>query len=173
MTERSFPPLLQQLGQLDFDYADGEGYDFEPFPDFLSESETQHWIRAWTGNATVAGNDFLVFGQDGTGGYTAFWSVRPGAPLLEQPIVFLGSEGSRGVVACNFADYLWLIAGGVGPCEAIEQPDREPAPAEIAQDFLRFAEQHAPDARKTREEVLTAAAQEFPGFDSYIHSLCK
>ncbi|HFX7636876.1 TPA: SMI1/KNR4 family protein, partial [Acinetobacter baumannii] len=31
-----FPDLLKKLHQLDFDYADGDGIDFEPYQDFLS-----------------------------------------------------------------------------------------------------------------------------------------
>ncbi|WP_017725746.1 hypothetical protein [Acinetobacter baumannii] len=35
-----FPDLLKKLHQLDFDYADGDGIDFEPYQDFLSPEET-------------------------------------------------------------------------------------------------------------------------------------
>lgn len=31
MSEAAFPPLLAQLHKLPFDYADGEGIDFEPY----------------------------------------------------------------------------------------------------------------------------------------------
>ncbi|MDJ0345135.1 hypothetical protein QMK19_31840 [Streptomyces sp. H10-C2] len=61
------------------------------------------------------GDSFRVFGQDGTGGYAAFWLVRPGRSLVEQPVVFLGSEGDVGVVARDLAGYLWLLAEGFGP----------------------------------------------------------
>ncbi|MFF4453234.1 SMI1/KNR4 family protein [Streptomyces goshikiensis] len=102
-----------------FDYADGKtGGDFEPFPAFLSAAETTDWFQAWTGNSELDGNDFRVFGQDGTGGYAAIWLIRPGRPLAEQPVVFLGSEGETGVVARDLGDFLWLLADGFGPWEA-------------------------------------------------------
>ena len=34
------PPVIAQLHQLKFDYASGEGIDFEPYHDFLSAAET-------------------------------------------------------------------------------------------------------------------------------------
>ncbi|MFX8266518.1 hypothetical protein ABTL47_19460, partial [Acinetobacter baumannii] len=53
--------------------------------------------------------------SDSGGGLAAIWLALPNRPLLEQPVVFLGSEGQRGVVACNFDEYLWLLAGGMEP----------------------------------------------------------
>lgn len=173
MTDRAFPALLEELHKLDFDYADGDGYDFEPLGEFLSDSETRDWIRAWTGNAELDGAEFFVFGLDGTGGYAAFWKCRPDAGLLEQPVVFLGSDGNTGVVARNFSDYLWLLAGGVGPREAVEDPESPPAPDAVAAGFRRFAEDYAGQPRRTPAEVLDAARREFPGFDEYIESLCR
>jgi hypothetical protein len=173
MSNRTFPTLLKQLHELEFDYADGEGYDFEPYDQFLSATETRDWIRAWTGNSEVDGAEFLVFGQDGTGGYAAFWNVRPGASVLDQPVVFLGSEGAIGVVARNFSDYLWLLAGGIGPCEAVEQSDRQSAPDAIRAHFRRFAEAHASKPPRTPEEVVSAAQQLFPEFGRYIDSICR
>jgi len=164
MSNRSFPPLLRELHELEFDYADGAGYDFDPFAEFLSEAETRDWMRMCTRNRED-GADFLVFGQDGTGGYAAIWKVRPATALLEQPVVFFGSEGNVGVIARNFADYLWLLAGGVGPCEAVEDPNRAPAAPHISAPFRRFAEQHAGAAQCTPREVLRAAAREFPDFE--------
>ena len=32
-----FPNLLTELHQLEFDYADGEGIDFEPYQTFMSK----------------------------------------------------------------------------------------------------------------------------------------
>jgi len=164
---------LNKLHHLNFDYADGDGYDFEPYSEFLSESETCDWIRAWTGNNELDGAEFLVFGQDGTGGYAAFWNVRSGAPVLDQPVVFFGSEGSIGVVARSFADYLWLLAGGVGPSEAIEQPNRAPATDSVSAVFRRFAEEHTTGEQRTPNEVLNAAQREFPEFNKHIEALCE
>ena len=72
-----------------------------------------------------ADGEGIDFGQDGSGGYVAFWLIRLGEDLLRQPIVYFGSEGEIGVVAANFSDYLWLLAGGIGPVEAIDSPAAE------------------------------------------------
>ena len=91
--EVTFPTLLMQLHQLEFDYDDGEGIDFEPYHEFQPAKDTADWIKAWTGNHELTAAEYRIFGQDGSGGYAAFWLVRDGKPILEQPIVFFGSEG--------------------------------------------------------------------------------
>ncbi len=96
--EVTFPTLLMQLHQLEFDYDDGEGIDFEPYHEFQPAKDTADWIKAWTGNHELTAAEYRIFGQDGSGGYAAFWLVRDGKPILEQPIVFFGSEGEAGVV---------------------------------------------------------------------------
>lgn len=100
--ERELPELLKQLHCIEIDYVDEDGIEFDPFDSFLSESDTSKWIKAWTGNEQLDGNEYLVFGQDGTGGYAAFWCVRETGDLLNQPIVFFGSEGELSVVAQSF-----------------------------------------------------------------------
>ena len=162
-SERTFPELLTKLHELDFDYADGAGYDFEPYTEFLPESETRDWMRIWSQDR-ADGSQFLVFGQDGTGGYAAIWRVRPASELLEQPVVFFGSEGAVGMVARNFAEYLWLLAGGIGPMEAVEYPGSPPAPEHVSAPFRRFAEAHAPASRAAPAEIVRMAAREFPDF---------
>jgi hypothetical protein len=117
--EISLPNLVSQANCLPYEYADGSGIEFEPFDEFLSASETEHWFRAWTGNPTADSSNFLIFGQDATGGYAAFWTVRHDVDLLQQPVVFLWSEGKTAVLATNFYNYLWLLAAGLGPCEAL------------------------------------------------------
>jgi hypothetical protein len=62
--------------------------DFEPYDSFQSAEENADWIHAWTGNQTLDGAEYRIFGQDGTGGLAAIWIARAGAPLLDQPIVF-------------------------------------------------------------------------------------
>jgi len=165
----SFPPVLTKLHHLEFDYDDGGGIDFEPYQEFQSPEDTTSWIRAWTGNQKLTGAEYRIFGQDGSGGYAAFWLVRSGRPLLEQPIVFFGSEGELGVVATCFADYLWLLAGGVGPYEAVSYGADE---AEESDEFTAFATKHAPERKKTAAEVLAAAQAEFPDFEAKIRALC-
>lgn len=165
----AFPEPLSKLHELEFDYADGEGIDFEPFSTFLSADETSDWFQAWTGNKDVDGAEFRIFGQDGTGGYAAFWLVEPTQGILEQPVVFFGSEGEIGMVASNFSDYLWLLAGGLGPFEAVSYPGlaREPIPS-----FRDFAIAHSGSGPLRPSEVLAKANSAFPDFVERMKSLC-
>jgi hypothetical protein len=169
-SDRKLPPVLAALHRLPFDYDDEGGIDFEPHDKLQSAKDTADWFRAWTGNAKVDGSEFRVFGEDGTGGYAAFWLVREGKPLPEQPIVFLGSEGEKGVVARNLSDYLWLLAGGVGPYEAVSGGRLGTKKNEA---FTAFAMKHAPDAKKTPAQVRAAARKEFPGFEKTIQAFCR
>lgn len=166
----TMPAVLQALHTLDIDYDDGEGIDFEPYSEFLDEDKTRSWFRAWTGNPEVQGSEYRIFGRDGTGGVAAIWLTLPDRPLLEQPIVFLGSEGQRGVVALNLDEYLWLLAGGIGPCEAIADPLREPRanPA-----FTAFAEQHSTVGERLPGEVMARARSQCPRFEEEIDALCR
>jgi hypothetical protein len=164
-----FPKLLAQLHALDVDY-DESGMDFEPYQEFQSADDNSDWIHAWTGNQQLDGAEYRIFGQDGTGGYAAFWMVRKDKPVLDQPIVFFGSEGELGVVARNFDEYLWLLAGGVGPYEAIAYGADEGEPVEV---LRQFAAHHAADAEKSADAVLGAAKKEFPDFEKKIRALCK
>ena len=168
--DQELPPRLAELNALDFDYADGEGIDFEPYQEFQSADDNAAWIRAWTGNPELTGAEYRVFGQDGTGGYAAFYLVHPDRPLLEQPIVFFGSEGELGVVAATFTDYLWLLAGGVGPLEAISYDATSPyAPQPELADF---AEQHG-GAPRLPVEILAAAQAALPDFEATIRAQCR
>lgn len=163
----AFPKELAQLHEIEIDENE---IDFEPYSEFMSAEDTQAWIRAWTGNDSLDGKEYRVFGQDGTGGYAAFWMTRAGKPLLEQPIVFFGSEGEVGVVATCFADYLWLLAGGVGPYEAVGYENCEGKPNTA---FGAFANKNAKASKKSADDVMKAAKAEFPTFEAGIRSLCK
>ena len=168
--DTTFPPLLSKLHQLSFDYDDGEGIDFEPNEAFFAAEENASWFRAWTGNPSVDGAQFRVFGQDGTGGYAAFWIKAAGEALEKQPVVFLGSEGERGVVAINLNEYLWLLASGVGPYEAVAYPGLERKPN--AQ-FTRFAQENSEIGPLSAAEVIARATAAYPDFSKYIDSLCR
>jgi hypothetical protein len=167
-SERIMPALLKELHQLEFDYADGDGIDFEPYPAFMSEDDTRQWIRAWTGNATLDGHQYLVFGQDGSGGYAAFWCVGSDVSILHQPIVFFGSEGELGVVAADFDDYLWLLAGGVGPYESVGYSG---GARSVQPQFMAFAIACSAASNKEPLDVVSRARAEFPDFESDIRSL--
>jgi hypothetical protein len=144
--------------------------DFEPYDVFLTAPETADWWKAWTGNPTVDGAEFRVFGQDGTGGMAAFWLVREGLPLAEQPVVFIGSEGETGVVARNLADYLWVLAGGFGPYEAMAYPELVNT-ADAA--LTELAQEHAPAAKGAAADLIAAARAEFPDFEERVDAQSK
>ncbi|MFC8448214.1 SMI1/KNR4 family protein [Kitasatospora sp. NPDC057223] len=169
--DRQFPPALAAAMSAPFDYDDGEGIDFEPFPVFLSAEETTDWFRAWTGNKDLDGDRFRIFGQDGTGGYAALWLIRPAQELTEQPVVFLGSEGETGVVARDLGDFLWLLADGLGPCEAADPHERRRAPRPDLE-LRSVAERFAPGRNRSAATVIELAVQEFPDFEDTIAELC-
>ncbi len=166
----TFPSVLSELHKIEIDYANGEGVDFEPYTEFRTSYDSDDWLKAWTGNDQADGSQFKIFGQDGTGGYAAFWIFEAEKPLLKQPIVFMGSEGERGVVASDFDSYLWLLASGVGPLEAVTYPEME---VKTNKDFDSFAKQNSQRARMTRGEVLEKAKSDYPYFSDFIDSLCR
>ena len=168
MTE--FPTLLKKLHQIEIDYDDGNGIDFEPYQDFMPLSEANEWLKHWTGNEHVDASSLLVFGQDGSGGYVAFWLRHENKDLLDQPIVFLGSEGQTGVVAKDFNDYLWLFSQNHGPSECIELPEH---PSNINHDFLTFAEQHSKSHSRSVDEILKDAQSAYLDFNTWIESLIR
>ena len=144
--------------------------DFEPYEEFLDADDTADWFRGWTGNPEADGEQFRVFGQTADGGYAAFWLVREDAPLAEQPIVFLGSEGETGVVACDLPSFLWLIADGSGPYEAVEHPTRRSNPHP---EFTAIAEKHAGTEPMTARQVVAAARDEFPDFEDTMVEISR
>jgi len=146
--------------------------DFEPYEAFLTATETAQWWRAWTGNATLDGSAFKVFGQDGAGGMAAFWLTRPQGDITEQPVVFIGSEGEVAVVAGDMDAYLWLLAQGFGPYEAAVFPHHEHALQSDAR-LVQLARSHAPTARSTPADIIAAAQDRFPDFVAYIEGACR
>ncbi|MFC8989772.1 SMI1/KNR4 family protein [Streptomyces sp. NPDC057115] len=169
--DRRFPPALADLAAVGIDYADGEGIDFDLYSAFSSAEETTHWIRGWTGNPELDGDAYRFFGQDGTGGTAALWYARPGRPLAEQPVIFLGSEGERGVVAGNLSDFLWVLADGVGPLEVVQFGDTGPRPN--ATPLADLATRHATTPRRPAATIVTEAQAEFPDFSDHIDALCR
>ena len=163
------PDLVNQANQLRYEYADGDGIEFEPYEAFLSADETAHWFKAWTGDPNADASKFRVFGQDGSGGYAAFWTVRDTPDMLAQPIVFMGAEGETAILARNFYDYLWLLASGLGACEATSFPTA----ARVAQPELKsFAMRNSAPSR-TAAQVLQDAQEEFPNFVQNIEAQCR
>lgn len=167
---RPFPPALAAMSRTEFDYADGDGIDFEPYDAFLTAEDTADWLRSWTGNKEFDAGAYLPFGQDGTGGTAAVWCVRVDRPLVDQPIVFLGSEGATGVVAGCLSDFLWVLADGLGPMEAVEYDDR---PSRPNAPLTALAEAHATTPRRPARTIITEAGTEFPTFSEDIEDLCR
>ncbi|WP_434444790.1 SMI1/KNR4 family protein [Lentzea sp. E54] len=175
--DREFPAALTALSGIDFSWEYDEktdspspgNIDYEPYQEFEPAEETTGWIRAWTGDKERDGDAFRVFGQDGTGGLAALWLVREG-PLTAQPVVFFGSEGATGPVATSLGEFLWLLAGGVGPHEAVEFG----ADSGVPHDELRaVAEKYSGVEPRTPGEVLAAARAEFAGFEATVRSWCR
>lgn len=158
------------MAHVEFDYADGEGIDFEPYDAFDSAEETTDRLRQWTGNHELDGDAYRVFGQDGTGGLAAVWYGRPGRPLTEQPVVFMGSEGECGVVAGNLSDFLWVLADGIGPLETVLYEEREARPNPA---LTELAERHATTPRRPARAIIAEARAEFPAFTEGIDDLCR
>lgn len=167
--DRRFPTALAEVARVEFDYDEGEGVDFEPYDAFDSAAETTDWLRHWTGNHELDGGAYRVFGQDGTGGLAAIWWARAGRPLVEQPVVFMGSEGERGLVAGNLSDFLWVLADGFGPMEAALYDYREARPNAA---LTAVAELHATTPRRPAREIITEAQAEFAMFSDGIDALC-
>ena len=165
-----FPNLLQQANALDYDYKDGNGIDFEPYTEFLSQDDVTTWLKAWTGNKTVEFDELYVFGQDGTGGYAAIWIADRSKDFLNNPIIFLGSEGELGIVASNFYDYLWVLASGHGPSEAVNNLDVDRESNEV---FMKFAETHSRTKNRPVAEIRESANILYPGFIKRIDNLCQ
>ncbi|WP_439658867.1 SMI1/KNR4 family protein [Lentzea sp. HUAS TT2] len=175
--DRDFPAALAALSGIDFPWEYDEkadeplpgNMDYEPYQEFDSAEETTDWIRSWTGNKELDGDAFRPFGQDGTGGLAVLWLVREG-PLTAQPVMFFGSEGEVGPVATSLGEFLWLLAGGVGPQEAVEFGSDSGVPHEA---LRAVAEKYSGIEPRTPAEVLAAARAEFLGFAETVQSWCR
>ncbi len=85
-------------------------------------------------------------------------------------MVFLGSEGERGVVAANLSDFLWVLADGLGPLEVVDFEQYEGTPSET---LTALAERHATTSRRTTRDIVTTARAEFPTFSEDIDAFCR
>ncbi|WP_328809113.1 SMI1/KNR4 family protein [Nonomuraea montanisoli] len=172
----ALPPALAEVAEIGFAWEwdeeadEARGCDFELYNRFEEPGRTTWWFRLWTGNQEVDGSEFRFFGATGTGDYTGFWLVRPDAAITDQPVVHIGSEGERGVIARDLGDLLWLFAAGLGPGEAFADPNSTAQPNEA---FRAIAERHAPGGRRSPTEIVTAAQAEFPHFSDLIDAMCR
>jgi hypothetical protein len=160
--KEKFPEVLARLAAVGEDEGFGEDVDLE----LMSEFDTGG-PEAWTGNPE-AEHYFRVFGADGSGGLLAFWLVEAGKPLAEQPIVFLESEGAMGIVARNLADFVVMLADGVGPYELVSYgtSSAEPIPSvrAIADEMPGTKGRHAID-------VIRDANKAYPDFEAWMREL--
>lgn len=165
---RTLPAVLDQAHVLGF-FEDHDGHDFQPDDMFEWSVETAEWWTAWTGNPAAGIPPFRVFGRDGTGGLAAFWLRVPGAAIEAQPIVFLGSEGELSVIARNLADYLWLLANGVGPLETVDGMHRIPVPIPA---LVELAQRYTGIPARPVEAVRSVADAELAALTALIDSAC-
>ncbi|AKV00366.1 hypothetical protein AKJ09_07029 [Labilithrix luteola] len=156
-----FPAPLAKLGEIGSEEGFGD-VDLEIHDDWELGGP-----KAWTGSA-AAEEEFAVFGQDGSGGMVAFWLVND-APITEQPIVLLGSEGEVGAVAKDLADFLYLLGSGVGPYEAVEYGSTKGE--HDLPSVLKLAAEVAPRVGRTPEEVLATAIDTYGDVEERVRSL--
>lgn len=172
----ALPTALAEVAEVGFEWEwdeetdEASGCDFEPYERFEAPERTAWWFRLWTGNPEVDGGEFRFFGTTGAGDYAGFWLVRPDAPITDQPVVYIGSEGECGVIARDLGDLLWLYAAGLGPGEAFGGPDSGAEPNEA---FRAIAERHAPGRDSAPGRIVAAALAEFPHFPDLVRAMCR
>ncbi|WP_328392638.1 hypothetical protein [Nocardia sp. NBC_00416] len=170
------PAALAEVAGLGFEWEwdedadEASGCDFEPYQQFEAPERTARWFRLWTGNDEADGGEFRFFGATGAGDYAGFWLVRPDAPVTEQPVVYIGSEGECGIVAADLGDLLWLFAHDLGPAEAFADPSRATRPNEA---FRAVAERYAPGRDRPAADIVAGARAEFPAFPELIAAMCR
>lgn len=172
----ALPAALVEVAEVGFvwewdeETEESRGCDFEIYDRFEASDLTAWWFRLWTGNQEVDGSEFRFFGTTGAGDYAGFWLVRPGAPVIDQPVVYIGSEGECGVIARDLGDLLWLFAADLGPAEAFANSGSAKQPNEA---FHTIAERHAPGRRNSPAEIVAAAQAQFPHFSDLIDAMCR
>ncbi|KAF9888867.1 hypothetical protein FE257_008236 [Aspergillus nanangensis] len=175
MTVLTLPKELREVFSIGFEPEYNEtgesiGVDFEPYEQYEDPEETSDWFRMWTGNEAVDGSKLRMFGSTGSGDYAGFWLTRPNVMVVEQPVVFLGSEGEHGVIARDLADLLWIFANGSGPMEALENPGRQ---NDANQAFHDIAQRYAANRKRSTAQIVADAQREFPDFKDMIASLIR
>lgn len=167
-------PVLSACCSLEFDLK-SSGIDFEPFQEIWNADHSRAWLREWAGGADhdESSDTFRIFGRDRSGGCAALWIRNPSLSLDEQPIVCFESEGKSHLVAQNAKNFLWLLASGVGPLEAVRslRPDYEAKPHRKAH---KAALRLAGDAKKSaRDIVLSASGLLLTDFSAVVDQMSK
>jgi hypothetical protein len=159
------PPLLLELREAFEEWwqrkpqRTPKDHDYIDFRMYSQRDVT--FIGGWTKNPGYEA-EFYVFGTDGTGGGVAFWLVHD-APLAEQPVVYIGSEGEGDVrpVAKDLPNFLELLSLGLGPKEA-PYPRAPEIPLEPLRGVRAILDQHfASHVSRTPEAIVNEANQRF------------
>lgn len=174
-------PPLRAIMNARYDYDNGRGVAFEPYPELEPVAETGWWLRHWTGNPDMTGEEFRPFGQDGGGGYVCSWVVREGTDLVDQPVAYLGSDGDVAVLAADAWDALWFFAHGFGPHDVPGELEPgefsfTPEPDRIVQPHVELtlsADRLAPGRRRPVEQIVAEAAVDVPDLRAWIDELCR
>ncbi|MBO0609121.1 hypothetical protein [Myceligenerans salitolerans] len=176
------PAPLRAIMDAVYDYDEGRGVDFEPYPQLEPAAETGWWFRLWTGNPEVTGQEVRPFGMDRGGGYVASWMIRDGADLAGQPVVYIGSEGDVAILAADAWDALWYFAHGLGLHDVQGEhhggerfggtvdPHRVVVPHA---DLMHVAMRLAPERRRPADQIIAEAADGLPRLREWIDDLCR
>jgi hypothetical protein len=127
-------------------------------------------IGAWTHGEADAEAEFWIFASNFEGSVIGFWLVHD-RPLAEQPVVYIGSEGSGDISATakNLPDFLALMAAGVGPTE-VHGGKFDQQPVLGARAILR---KYFPDYRlRPASDIAGEAARLFHDFEARVWALC-
>lgn len=175
------PPPLRAIMDARYNYDDRRGVAFEPYLELEPVAETGWWLRHWTGNPDVTGEEFRPFGRDGGGGYVCSWMIREAADLVDQPVVYLGSDGDVAVLAADAWDALWFFAHGFGPHDVpteLEPGERcfTPEQDRVVQPHAELsssADRLAPGRRRPMEQIVAEAAVDVPDLRVWVDELCR
>jgi hypothetical protein len=167
MTPDQFPQIMHSLQELLLEQYELDCQDFQPF---LESEETTSIIQAWTSNPNLSNLDFKGITYDGSGGFFALWLVYDDS-ILEQPVVFLGSDGERYVVAENLADFLWSLAYGI----PLNDPTKKDMSRFYREDsaFMEFACKYALAEKRSIAEIVAGAITETKSFREFIESVTR
>jgi hypothetical protein len=169
------PPVLRQLQEALNEWSrrkpertpsDHDYIDFRIYP-----QRDVTCISGWTKSPEDEA-EFYVFGADGMGGIAAFWLVHE-APLAEQPVVFIGSDGEGDIraVAKDLPDLLELFSVGLGPNEAPYPRDPD-IPLEPLHGVRAILDEHFPaHVSRSPEAIVNDAQQKFGDIEARILEL--
>lgn len=97
-------------GDWDEETAEARGCDFELYDHFRGTRPDGVVVSPMDRQPGGRRERVPHFGTTGAGDYSGFWLVRPDRPVTGEPVVYIGSEGERGVIADDLGDLLWLSA---------------------------------------------------------------